>query len=647
MHSLDEIFMTKNRLFLISLSVCCAIISFAMLSSTSTNVPLIPLELLFGNPEKRNPQISPDGKKLAFCAPVDDVLNIWVKTLDANDAEPVTKEKVRGIYHYYWAPNSKQILYSQDTEGDENYHLYGINLDDASIRDYTPFPHVKAYIIAKNKNFPNEILIALNKRNSKLFDAYHLDLVTGLLTVVAENPGDITDWFADNQLQVRAAVATHGDGSETLLARKTVNNDWKPLLTVDFEDTLIDEIQNGILIFSHDNDHLYLHSSVGSDTKRLISLSLETGSSKIIAQDTDYDIANTLFDAETHVPILSSWEKECLKWKVLSPELEDDFSRMCAVSTGNLTRLQKSDDQNIWVLGFMRDNASYEYYVYDRIAKQSKFLFYTHSQLNTYQLASMEPIVCESRDGLKIHGYLTYPVNSAKKNLPLVVFVHGGPFTRDSWGYDPIVQLLANRGCACLQVNFRGSSGYGKKFLAAGNQQWGAQMHDDLIDAVQWAIEQKIADPKKIAIFGGSYGGYAALVGATFTPDVFACAIDFCGPSNLITLLKNIPPYWSLSQWEKRIGSLQNEDFLLSRSPLYKIDQIRIPLLIAHGAHDVRVTQAESEQIVDALKKKNIAYDYLLFSDEGHGLLRPANRFKFFGAIEKFLAKHLGTRSQD
>ena len=325
--------------------------------------------------------------------------------------------------------------------------------------------------------------------------------------------------------------------------------------------------------------------------------------------------------------------------------MQKDYDTILSLCAGDLVAMRGTYDGKKVLLGFEFDNKSVEYYAYNFDTKEATFLFYRNPELNNYQLAHMEPLSFVARDGLKIYGYLTCPIVE-KKNLPLVLYVHGGPFCRDSWGYDPVVQLLANRGCAVLQVNYRGSSGYGKTFLAAGNGEWGGKMQDDLIDGVQWALDRGIADPKKIAIFGGSYGGYAALVGATFTPDVFCCSIAMCAPSNLITVLQTLPPYWSLAQWEQRIGKLSDEKFLKSRSPLFSIENLRIPLLLAHGANDVRVKQSESEQFVAALQEKGIPYEYLLFPDEGHGLGRQENRMKYYAAVEKFLAQHLGTRFQ-
>lgn len=612
----------------------------------SSEVPLIPRTVLFGNPEKMLPKISPDGSRLIYGAPVNGVLNIWIKTLGKDDDRVITNETKRGIYTYFWAFNNKDILYLQDTNGDENDHVYSVDLETNILRDLTPFAGVKAQIIALDKHFPNEILVALNKENPKLFDVYSLNLVTAALKLVAKNSGSVIEWTADATLKPRAAVRTNTDGSQTLLIQEHNSEQWDSILNIGFEDTLKDELYYGVVGFSRDGNFLYLNASVGLNTRCLISLDLKTGNRKVIAADATYDVQQVICNTDTHEPEIVLWQKERLVYQVLNPDLEKDFTCMRAISEGDLTYLQQSADGTKWVLGFLYDNKSYEYYLYDSGTKQATFLFCTRPQLNKYHLAQMKPISFTSRDGLTIHGYLTYPLASKNKDFPLIVCVHGGPFTRDSWGYDPFVQFFANRGYAVLQVNYRGSSGYGKEFLAAGNGEWGGKMHNDLIDAVQWALAQGIAHPKKVAIYGASYGGYAALVGATFTPDVFCCAVDYVGPSNLITVLKSLPPYWFLAQWEKRIGKLSDEEFLKSRSPLYKVDNIKIPILIAHGANDVRVTQPESEQIVEAMKRKGLEYEYLLFSDEGHGFARPENRLKFYTAVEKFLAKNLGGRCE-
>jgi dipeptidyl aminopeptidase/acylaminoacyl peptidase len=609
------------------------------------NVPLIPRKVLFGNPEKTYPQLSPDGTQIAYLAPHNGVLNIWVKTFDKNDDIVITHEPKRGIHDFSWAPNG-QLLYFKDNDGDENYHLYSVNSSSGETKDITAFPGVKVGILDSNQKHPNELLIEMNKDNPKFFDVYHLDLTTAQLTLVAKNPGIMTRWIAGDHLQVLGALQTNEDGSQTLLVRDNNKDQWRTLLTLDFEDLLEDELYSGILGFSRDDAYLFLNTSLGTNTRCFQKINVKTGERTIIAHDDEFDVNHVIFNSITGDPDFVCFNKQRKVYQVLNPALQDDFNRICALSNGDIYTIIRSNDDTKWLVCFIHDIKSTEYYIYDCTTKKASLLFYQRPELNNYPLAPMEPISFTSRDGLKIHGYITFPIGVARTNLPLVLCVHGGPFYRDSWGYVIEPQLIANRGCICLQVNFRGSSGYGKAFLAAGNREWGNKMHNDLVDAIKWALDQKIADPKKIAIYGASYGGYAALVGATFTPDLFCCAIDYCGPSNLTTLLKALPPYWSLAQWQKRIGNLADEEFLKSRSPLYKIDQLKIPLLIAHGGNDVRVIQAESEQFINALKEKNISYEYLLFPDEGHGFVRPENRLQFYAAFEQFLAKHLGCRCE-
>ncbi len=622
-------------------------VCFVSFLNTQNNVALIPRAVLFGNPVKSYPSLSPDGTRLAYCAPLDGILNIWVKTVGKEDDKVITHETKRGISSFSWASNGKQLLYLQDTNGDENYHLFAVDSTTGEIKDFTLFSGVKARILAIDKDYHHEILIEMNKENPKFFDVYHLDLITGDLSLVAKNPGTYTRWIVGRHLQLLGALQTNSDGSQDLFIRASNNEDWKKLLTADFEDTLKDDLYSGILGFDKDNTHLYLNTSLGTNTRSLQRIDIKTGIREIRAEDPEFDIVNVIFDATTYEPEIIIWNKERRNFKLLNNALQEDYDRIKALGDGDLYTIRKTYDNKKALVAFVFDNKSVEYYLYNFDTKESRFLFHQRPELNEYQLSPMEPISFIARDGLKIRGYLTCPLNVERKNLPLVLLVHGGPFMRDSWEFTPVVQLLSNRGFACLQVNYRGSAGYGKSFLAKGNGEWGGKMQDDLIDAVNWAIDEGVADPKKIVIFGGSYGGYAALVGATFTPDLFCCAIDCCGISNLLTVLQNLPPYWSLSQWEKRIGKISDEEFLKSRSPLFKIENIKIPILIVHGANDVRVKQAESEQIVKAMNEKGLEYEYLLFPDEGHGLVRPQNRLKFYATVEKFLSKHVGCRFEN
>ena len=611
-----------------------------------TSVPLIPREVLFGNPEKVSPQISPDAKKIAYIAPQNGVLNVWVRTLGLTDDHVVTDDRERGIRSFFWAYDNKHILYVQDTGGDENWHLYRVNLETGEVNNLTPFPHVQVQIADHNKNFPGELLIAMNKENEKAHDIYHLTIETGELKMVAQNTGTIAGWVVDSRFKVLGAVAATPDGGFDLLYRKDEGAPWQKILNWDSENAL----SSGPISFSKDGKKLYLKDSSGANTTRLVKYEIATQKKDILAEDSDYDVGTVLINPDTYKIDAYSFTRQRIDWHVLDLSLRKDFEILKNLEKGELFLTSRDNQNKHWVVGFDRDVGGATYYVYDREKKKASHLFDARPQLKKNLLAKMLPISYKSRDGLTVHGYLTYPEGVEKKNLPLVLNVHGGPWVRDNWGWDPEAQWFANRGYACLQVNYRGSTGYGKDFLNAGNREWGGKMHDDLIDAVQWVIKHKIADPKKIAIYGGSYGGYAALVGATFTPDVFCCSVDIVGVSNLLTFLNSIPPYWSsfMETLKKRVGDPEKDkEFLISRSPLFKVNNIKIPMLIAQGANDPRVKQAESEQIVEAMAKKGIDHEYMLFPDEGHGFAKPENRLKFHAHAEKFLAKYLGGRFEE
>jgi dipeptidyl aminopeptidase/acylaminoacyl peptidase len=580
---------------------------------------------------------------MAYLAPVNDVLNVWVKTIGKADDRIVTKDKIRGIRRYFWAEDSEHIMYLQDVGGDENWRLYGVNLNTNEVKDFTPYDDVQVQIIGTNKHFPNELLIGMNKDNPRVHDVYHLDLKTGELKLVTKNPGNIASWLVDADLKIRCAVASTADGGLQLMVRENEQAEWKLLLTWDSEDSMT----SGPVSFTKDGDALYLIDSRNTDTGRLVRLHIETGQIEVIAEDPQYDVGSVMIHPDSYEVQAVAFTRARTEWTVLDDSIKDDFEAIARLDHGDFYVSNRDNADKTWLISFSKDNGPVSYYAYRLEDKKGTFLFVHMPELNKYELTHMEPISYTARDGLTIHGYMTFPAWKEKKNLPTVLCVHGGPWGRDAWGYDPVAQWFANRGYACLQVNFRGSTGYGKDFVNAGDREWGAKMHDDLIDGVNWAVEKGYADPEKVAIFGGSYGGYAALVGATFTPDVFCCAVDIVGPSNLVTLLKSIPPYWStmLAMFHKRVGNPDTEEeFLKSRSPLFKVDQIEIPILIAQGANDPRVKQAESEQVVEAMKKKGLAYEYMLFEDEGHGFARPENRLKFYAAAERFLAKHLGGR---
>ncbi|MBT4594852.1 S9 family peptidase [bacterium] len=620
--------------------------STATASSNQALPPLIPREVLFGNPEKSNPQISPNGKCIAYLAPVGakKVLNVWVKTVGQNDDHSVSGDTNRGVRLYTWAHNNKYILYIQDEGGNEDWHLHRVDIETKETVDLTPFEGVAVGALATKEKFPNDVLVMMNKENPQVFDVYYLNILTGVLELRAKNPGNVSGWFADSDLKVRAAKTFNDDGGESLLFRKTESDPWETIENYGFE-----EVEHlAVCGFTNDGKKLCVKDALGSDTSRIVEYDCESWKRTILAQDQTFD-AHRLFLGKK--PLAANFQKERCEWSAIDDEFAPALRAMQAIDDGDLNIINSSADERFFVIEFVHDDRSERFYLFDAKTNKADFLFSSDPELDKYQFASMEPISFVSRDGLKISGYLTCPVGVPRKSLPLVLSVHGGPWgTRDVWKFSPMAQWCANCGYACLQLNFRGSSGYGKSFLNAGNHEWAAKMHDDLIDGVNWAVDHGIADPNKVTIFGGSYGGYAALVGATFTPDVFCCAVDYVGPSNLVTLLRSMPPYWLCwkKQYEMRLGDPEKDvEFLKERSPLFKVDNIKIPILIAQGANDPRVKQAESEQIVEAMKAKNLPYEYVLFPDEGHGFAKPENRLKFFAIAERFLAKSLGGRHQD
>src|SRR6266568_2162305 len=586
-------------------------------------VELIPRKVLFGNPERVSPRLSPDGTRLAWIAPKDDVLNVWLAPVSPQDgvdwsqAVVVTDDTDRGIRTFAWAHDNKHLLYLQDVGGDENWRLYDVDLTTMQHRDLTPFDGVQTQIVAMERDFPAEVLIGLNKDNPQLHDVYRLDLDSGELTKEVDNPGFL-GWVADSKLVVRGAFAPQPDGGIIGLVRDSAADDWRQLLAIPAEDALTTEP----VAFSADGQSLLVVSSVGG----------------------------VRIDPQTREPQIVVVLKDRSEYLVLDPSVAADLAAIRALHHGDPNFVSADDAEATWLVAFTNDTGPVPYFAYDRSTGKGSFLFEHQPALSEYTLAPMVPFTFKARDGLVIHGYATFPPDGPRTGLPTVLNVHGGPWARDAWGYDAEAQWLANRGYLCLQVNFRGSTGYGKGFVNAGDREWGAKMQDDLTDAVAHAVAEGWSDPKRVAIFGGSYGGYAALAGATFTPDIYCCAVDIVGPSNLKTLIETVPPYWApmIAQFHRRVGDPDKDvAFLWSRSPLSRADQISIPLLIAQGANDPRVKQAESEQIVAAMTEAGIEHEYMLFPDEGHGFAKPENRMIFYAAAEKFLARHLGGRAED
>jgi dipeptidyl aminopeptidase/acylaminoacyl peptidase len=613
--------------------------------------PLIPRSVLFGNPERTSPHISPDGRSLAWIAPRDGVLNLWVAPVDTatgvdwDAARPVTEDTDRGIRSFAWGRDGKHVLYVQDLGGDENWRLYDVDPGSLERRDLTPFEGIHATIIGTSKRKPDEVLVGINADNPQLHDVYRLRLGTGELVKEIENPG-YAGWLADEDLVVRCAIAPLPDGSFDVLVRGSAAGEFRKLLTVPAEDAT----STDVVSFSGDGQSLLMISAADSDTGRLIRVDLATGEQIVLAEDPEADVSGVLLHPDTRDPLIVFILKERVNYVVLDPSVEDDLKAIRALHAGDPGFAGRDEADTTWLISFNVDAGSVTYFMYDRTSKTGKPLFEARPALSGYELAAMEPFSFPARDGLIIHGYVTFPPGLGREKLPAVLDVHGGPQARDAWGYNPEAQWLANRGYLCVQVNYRGSTGYGKSFVAAGDREWGGKMHEDLLDAVDYVAAQGWADRSRVAIYGGSYGGYAALVGAAFTPDAFCCAVDIVGPSNLKTLLETVPPYWApiIAQLYRRVGNpATDEEFLWSRSPLSRAHDIRIPLLIAQGANDPRVKQAESEQIVAALTEAGIDHEYMLFPDEGHGFAKPENRIKFYTAAERFLAKYLGGRYEE
>jgi dipeptidyl aminopeptidase/acylaminoacyl peptidase len=606
--------------------------------------PLIPREVLFGNPVKTNAQISPNGKMLAYLAPDDKgVMNVWVRTLGQNDDRVVTADTERGIRAYDWQQDSEHLLYGQDFKGDENYHVYQTDLKTKNTRDLTPFQGVRAQRPITDPNFPDEILVPLNIRDRRFYDMYRINLKNGAVEMDTEDPGDGSGFRVDNKFQVRAVRVTLPDGGTEIRVRDDAKSPWRSFRKWGPEDSGV------IRGFTPDNTGVYLASSVDANAARLLEVDLATGKSKVVAEDKQYDVGWTLTHPKTHKLEAVRFIRQRTEWTVIDKSLQADFDALQKIRDGDFSIDSRDLADDTWIVRYVVDNAPVSTYAYDRASKKATFLFSDRPALEKYKLAKMQPISFQARDGMTLYGYLTLPVGLEPSNLPMVLLVHGGPWFRDVWGLNDDVQWLANRGYAVLQINFRGSEGYGKDYLNAGDREWGGKMETDLIDGKNWAVKEGYADPRKVCIMGWSYGGYATLVGLTLTPDEFVCGVDGVGISNLLTFLRAIPPYWQdlTAVYKRIVGDVETEqEFLKSRSPLFKADQIKAPLLIGHGANDPRVKQAESDQIVEAMRKNGKPVEYIVFPDEGHGFARPENRLKFYAAAESFLAKYLGGRAE-
>ncbi|KAF5422933.1 MAG: Dipeptidyl aminopeptidase/acylaminoacyl peptidase [Candidatus Methanocomedens sp.] len=612
---------------------------------------LIPREVLFGNPDKITVRLSPDGTRISYLASVDGVLNVWVGPADDPDsAKPVTNDTDRGIRIYFWAYTNEHILYLQDQAGDENWRVYSVNLETGQTTDLTPLEGVQARIQAVSQEFPEEILISLNDRDPTLHDIYRINITTGEKSLVMENEGFV-GFTTDDEYNVRFAERLTPDGGNEI-SQATEDGGWELFMDIAMEDLLT----TGIVGFDKTGTILYIIDSRNRNTAAFFTMDLETGEQTLIAEDPHADTSNLMIHPTEKIVQAVAFTYERRHWQIIDELIADDLAYLKTVADGDVEVVSRTLDDEYWMVAYVLDDGPIQYYRYDRGEKSAEFLFTHRKALEGLSLAKMHPVVIKSRDGLDLVSYYTLPIGSDSdldgypdEPLPMVLFVHGGPWARDNWGYNSVHQWLANRGYAVLSVNFRSSTGFGKAFINAGNLEWGGKMHDDLIDAVNWTVQEGIAEPNQVAIMGGSYGGYATLWGMTNTSDTFACGVDIVGPSNLTTLFETIPPYWEpqIELFATRMGDARTEDgraFLAGRSPLTYVDQIEKPLLIGQGANDPRVKQAESDQIVQAMQDVNIPVIYLLYTDEGHGFARPENRLSFYAVTDAFLAEHLGGR---
>jgi len=605
--------------------------------------PLIPRRVLFGNPDRANVQISRDGTQLAWLAPRDGVLNIWVApAAEPARARAVTDDKNRGIREFYWAATGDDIIFTRDTNGDENWHVYRVDVESLAQQDLTPWKGIQARIQEVSPEIPGEILVAVNRRDPKAHDLLRIDLGSGDAKVIEENTQGFVGYLTDRQFNVRFAMRMTSSGGQELLRRNDAGG-WSTYLLIPPEDS----VTTRPLRFNRAGTTLYMLDSRDRNTAALAAIDVESGRRRILAEDPRADAQNVVMSADETRVIAASFVYQRTSWAVLDDDSREDFEKLRELTDGDFSIVSATDDDRTWVVLAQFDDESPKYYLFDRAAKEGRLLFTAREQLADLELRPMRPVVIRSRDGLGLVSYLTTPAGDAAAPGPMVLLVHGGPWARDYWGYNALHQWLANRGYAVLSVNYRGSTGFGKNFTNAGDREWAGKMHTDLLDAVDWAVRENVADPARVAIMGGSYGGYATLVGLSFTPEVFACGVDIVGPSNLVTLLESIPAYWTpiVELFVARVGDHRSEEgrkTLLAKSPLERADRIQRPLLIGQGANDPRVKQAESDQIVRALRDHNVPVTYILYPDEGHGFVRPENRMSFYAATEAFLARYLG-----
>jgi dipeptidyl aminopeptidase/acylaminoacyl peptidase len=621
-----------------------------------SNKPLIDREVFFGNPDRVCVKISPDGRYFSYIAPLDGVLNVYVAPIDdILKAKPVTNDKNRGIRNYSWTYKEDVLIYSQDTNGDEDFHLYKIDLKTNKITDITPFEKIRASIFGSSLEYPSLLMIGLNNRNPNYHDIYQYNLDSGELKLILKND-QYASFVINKKLDIVYASIMYQDSGDVEFFDISNLAQPRSFLKIPSDDISTTDI----IGFNRIGDKLYYADSRNRNLAGLFEFNTKDDTTKLLAQNPSADLADIILNPLTGE--FEGYSVEYIKNETIITDdlLKIDVDLLKSREKGELHLVSRPLKDNKWIVAYTTDTGPIKYYLFDRSNKESKFLFVNNSALANEEskLSPMEGLVIKSRDGLNLVSYLTLPKSKLTDNklaqpLPLVLIVHGGPRTRDGWGYNPQHQWLADRGYAVLSVNYRSSTGFGKSFIKAGNSQWAAKMHDDLIDAVNWAVDKGYADKNNVAIFGGSYGGYAALVGLTFTPDFFVCGVDIVGPSNLETLINSIPSYW-LPFRKSLIDMIggdpdtqQGIEFLKSRSPLSFVSNIKKPLLIGQGANDPRVKQAESDQIVAAMKANKIPGTYILYPDEGHGFAKPNNRMSFYAMAEEFMGNCMNMPYQE
>lgn len=631
--------MKKHPLFIVLLIAIIVTAGCTTAPKQEKKAPIIPVEDFFKNPEKTSFQISPDGKFFSYKAPYENRMNVFVQEIGTESAVQITFETDRDVAGYFWA-NENRILYLKDDGGNENFKLYGVNIDGSESVCFTDFENVRTGIIDDLRDIPEEVIISMNKRNPQAFDPYRLNIVTGEMEMLYENPGNISGWVTDHEGKLRAAIAVTDMINQTVLYRETEQDEFKAILTTSFKE------QMAPIFFTFDNKMFYAASNIGRDKAEIVIFDPATAEEKeVLFKHPEVDVEGLNYSRKRKVITSATFTTDMRGRHFFDEETKIMYNKVQSqLPDYEVFFVSSNENEDKFLIRTYSDRSLGAYYFYESTSDKLTHLTDVSPWLDETQMAKMKPIKYTSRDGMTIHGYLTLPVGIEAKNLPLVVNPHGGPWARDNWGFNPEIQLLANRGYAVLQMNFRGSTGYGREFWEASFKQWGLSMQDDITDGVNWLIEKGIADKDRIAIYGGSYGGYATLAGLTYTPDLYKCGVDYVGVSNLFTFMNTIPPYWEpyREMLYEMVGDPVKDSLLLAAaSPVFHADKITAALFIAQGANDPRVNKDESDQMVEAMKARGVEVEYMVKDNEGHGFRNEENRFDFYNAMEKFLAKHL------